>query len=397
MSSINRSQNSKRDRDNSKVFVIIAASGLGQRFNSDLPKQFCLIDGIPVIYRSVGLFLSMDFVSGVVCVIPDGFQDKYNEIFQYVEDQRLILPVVGGRNRSDSVRIGLESIENYSPDYVLIHDAARCFCPKNVVWNVFEKLKSGAIAVVPTIPSNDSVRFNGKNVDRSRITLSQTPQGFQFKRILNLHKKYENQKFSDDVSLCDMENIKVETVDGDACNKKITFQSDIEEYVFKTGFGYDAHKFSSDSNRKLYLMGKEIPDHTGLEGVSDADVGIHSLVDAILGSLCEGSIGEHFPENDPKNQNADSKTFLEYCRNLLLSKNAIITSIDTTIICESPNISKHSNDMKDIIAKCLKIDKSIINIKGKTTEGMGFEGRKEGISASSIISIKQKTSLILKN
>lgn len=387
MLSTNKSQNSRHGKDNFKIYAIIAAAGLSQRFNSDYPKQFLPINGSSLIRESVNLFLSNDNVDGIICVIPDGYYEEYLSIFGSINDVRILSPVIGGPSRKESVRRGLESLSNHHPDFVLIHDAARPYCSSKIIDEVILNLKNGEKAVVPAISSIDSVRIKDKSVNRDNVKLIQTPQGFDFNMILDLHNKYQDLPTSDDAALCDLERIHVKLVDGDINNKKITYKTDISTY-FKTGFGYDAHKFSKDSNRKLILMGYEIPNSIGLEGVSDADVGTHSLIDAIFGALGEGSIGEHFPENDPKNENADSKNFLIYCNNLLKKKKATIANIDTTIVCEFPNISTFSQKMKKIIANCLNIDESFINIKGKTTEGMGFEGRKEGISAYSIVTLK---------
>jgi len=387
MLSTNKSLSSKQGRDSFKIYTVIAAAGLGQRFGSNSLKQFLSFDGNPPIKRCVDLFLSIDYIDGVVCVIPDGYYDEYSRIFENTNDSRLLDPVIGGKFRKDSVRFGLNSLLNYKPDFVLIHDAARPYCNVNIINNIISSLKNGAKAVVPAISSIDSIRVKGKSVNREDVKLIQTPQGFDFSMILNLHNKYCDFSASDDASLCDLEGIQVNFVEGSINNKKITYKTDVD-ICFKAGFGYDAHKFSKDSDRKLMLMGCEIPGFIGLEGVSDADVGIHSLVDAILGALNEGSIGEHFPENDSKNKDADSKNFLSYCKDLLKKKNSIIVNIDTTIICEEPNISKFSRKMKKIISNCLDISEASINIKGKSTEGMGFEGRKEGISAYSIVTLK---------
>ena len=387
MLSTNKSQSSKQDKDNFKIYAVIAAAGLSKRFGSEYPKQFISLDGYSSIRKSVDLFLSNSDINGVVCVIPEGYYKDYLEIFRDVADLRLFTPVIGGDSRKDSIRQGLETLIDYHPDFVLIHDAARPYCDPQIIEDVISALKNGAKAVVPAVESIDSVRLNGKSVNRSDIKLIQTPQGFDFRTILGLHNKYRDLSVSDDAALCDLENIPVQLIEGDINNKKITYKSDIHT-CFKTGFGYDAHRFSTNPNRKLILMGCEIPNFIGLDGVSDADVGIHSLVDAILGALGEGSIGEHFPDNDPKNRNADSKTFLIYCKDLINKKKSIIINIDTTIICELPNISQFSKTMKKIISNCLNINENCINIKGKTTEGMGFEGRKEGISAYSIVTLE---------
>ncbi|MDR0942588.1 MAG: 2-C-methyl-D-erythritol 2,4-cyclodiphosphate synthase [Holosporales bacterium] len=383
----NKFQNSRQDKDKLGVFVIIAAGGNGSRFGCGLPKQFQTINGISPIRESVELFLSASFIDGIVCVIPDGFQEVYYKIFKDISNKRLLAPVLGGDARGESVKNGLKAIEKYSPKHVLIHDAVRCFCSEEIIKRVLDALKRGSKAVVPAITPVDSVRFNGCCAQRNDVKLIQTPQGFCFKTINMLYEKYRNSMESDDASLCDLEGVEVEIVEGDASNRKITYRTDVETHIFKTGFGYDAHRFSDDKNRKLFLNGKLVENYRGLEGISDADVGIHSIVDAILGALGEGSIGEHFNPKDKKWVGADSKIFLDRCKKLLADKKARIVSIDVTIVCEEPNISRRAADMKKIIADRLEIHETTINIKGKTTEGMGFEGRKEGISAYSVVTI----------
>lgn len=389
MSSTNKSLSLKQDRDNFKIYAIIAAAGLSQRFDSNYLKQFHSFDSCSPIKKSVELFLSIDDINGVICVIPDGYNEEYLKIFEDTNDVRLLPPVIGGNSRKESVKNGLNALSKYHTDFVLIHDAARPYCDSRIIKNIISDLKNGKNAVVPAVSSVDSVRIKGKSVNRDDVKLIQTPQGFNFDMILSLHNKYCDLITSDDASLCDLDGIDVNFVEGNINNKKITYKTDIEA-CFKTGFGYDAHKFSENPARKLMLMGCEISGFAGLEGVSDADVGIHSLVDAILGALGEGSIGEHFSENNPQNKNADSQIFLSYCKDLLKNKNSMIINIDTTIICEAPNIAKFSQKMKKIIADCLDINESCINIKGKSTEGMGFEGRKEGISAYSIVTLKSQ-------
>ncbi|MDR3224226.1 MAG: 2-C-methyl-D-erythritol 2,4-cyclodiphosphate synthase [Holosporales bacterium] len=387
MSLINKSRNLKPGRDNHRIFVVIAASGVGSRFVSALPKQFCLVRGVQPVRRSVDLFLSCDYIDGVVVVIPDGFQEIYKKSVAGINDSRLLASVVGGTTRKESVFTGLRAIREHSPDSVLIHDAVRCFCDPEIVGNVVGPLLAGEIAVIPAMVPVDSVRILGQQVDRNKISLIQTPQGFHFDTIYNLHEKYKDVEVGDDAALCDLGGIVVKIVSGSPTNKKITYRSDIDMRIIKIGLGYDAHRFSNDPNRELFLMGKKIDGYIGLDGVSDADVGIHSLVDAILGALCCGSIGERFDPTDSKWIGTDSKFFLDHCRRLLLDKKASIVNTDTTIVCEKPNIAAYSSEMKEIVAMCLGIDSSVINIKGKTTERMGFEGRCEGISAYSIATV----------
>ena len=366
------------------VSVIIAASGISERFGLFFPKQFVLFDGDFLIRKVVRVFLSIKEVSSVTCVIPENFIDLYNEIFDCVNNEKLKKPSFGGKTRQDSVRNALFSIENLSPKYVLIHDAARCFVDKDLIEKVIQKLLSGSRAVVPVINCLDSVRINELSINRDSVKFVQTPQGFSYDYIKYLHKKYANISVSDDASLVDLENEKVDFVDGNIENKKVTYMSDIKKensLMFKTGFGFDAHCFSKDFSKKLILSGVEIQNHCGLEAVSDGDVVIHSLVDAILGALKLGSIGEFFDPSDTQWKNADSRIFLDFARKKLMDLGYSISNIDITIVCESPRISVYRSEMEKNIADTLKISIDQVNIKGTTTEKMGFTGRKEGIAS----------------
>ncbi|MDR1365133.1 MAG: 2-C-methyl-D-erythritol 2,4-cyclodiphosphate synthase [Holosporales bacterium] len=387
MSSTSRSRNLKQGRG--KVIAIVAAAGSGSRYGSALPKQFVSVGGKSPLKRSVELLASVEEVDRIVCVIPDGFEAIYEVARCSAEQGKLLKPVAGGRSRGESVRLALEAIAEHSPEYVLVHDAARCFCPQTVVANVVSALISGESAVVPAVEPVDSMRLQGCSVNRGLLRAVQTPQGFRYNVLRALHEKYKDFELSDDATLCDIDNIPVCIVSGDAANKKLTHKNDAGyAATHRVGFGYDAHRFSRDPSRKLRLMGIEIPGHRGLEGVSDADAGIHSIVDAILGALGRGSIGEHFPESAPAHQGADSRIFLKYCRELMVNCNADVVNIDATIVCESPNIATYAAAMKSEIAKGLLMDDRAVNVKGKTTEGMGFEGRREGISAYSVVTLR---------
>ncbi len=252
MLSTNKSLSSKQDRDNFKIYTIIAAAGLSQRFDSNYLKQFHSFDSCSPIKKSVELFLSIDDINGVICVIPDGYNEEYLKIFENTNYVRLLPPVIGGNSRKESVRNGLNALVDYQPDFVLIHDAARPYCDSSIIENIISNLKNGKNAVVPAVSSVDSVRIKGKSVNRNEVKLIQTPQGFNFDMILNLHNKYRDFITSDDASLCDLEGIDVNLVEGNINNKKITYKTDLE-VCFKTGFGYDAHKFSENPLASLCL------------------------------------------------------------------------------------------------------------------------------------------------
>jgi 2-C-methyl-D-erythritol 4-phosphate cytidylyltransferase/2-C-methyl-D-erythritol 2,4-cyclodiphosphate synthase len=362
------------------------AAGAGRRFGRSLPKQFCRIDGDLPIRRSVRLFLSSSAIDAVVCVIPAGFEGLCNESLATIDDARLLRPVIGGPTRAMSVGLGLKAIDPLSPDFVLIHDAVRHSCTHSIIGEVIRNLRAGAEAVVPCVPATDSVRIRGGSVRKRDVDLIQTPQGFRFDMIRRLHERYEGLEADDDSSLCDLAGVTVTLIAGDRMNRKITFEED--SLSIRTGFGFDVHRFSQDDARKLYLMGVCIDGFRGLEAVSDGDVAIHSVVDGILGALAAGSIGEHFPETDSKWLGVSSRIFLKYCNGLLLQRRASVINIDVTIVCESPRISNYSDSMRGALSEDLDIDVSQVNVKGKTTEGLGFIGANEGISAYSIVTLR---------
>ncbi|ADQ40628.1 2C-methyl-D-erythritol 2,4-cyclodiphosphate synthase [Caldicellulosiruptor acetigenus I77R1B] len=155
--------------------------------------------------------------------------------------------------------------------------------------------------------------------------------------------------------------------------------------MFKVGIGYDVHRFAE--GRKLILGGVEIPFEKGLLGHSDADVLVHAIIDAILGAMGENDIGRLFPDSSPKYKDISSLLLLKEVAKLLEEKNLKIVNIDSTIVSQRPKISPYTNEMKNKIADCLKIESTQVNIKGKTTEGLGFEGREEGISAYAVVLI----------
>ena len=156
----------------------------------------------------------------------------------------------------------------------------------------------------------------------------------------------------------------------------------------RVGIGYDVHKLVKA--RKLILGGVEIPFEKGLLGHSDADVLIHAIIDAILGSLGEGCIGQHFPDTDPQYKNISSINLLTRMESLVEQKGRVINNIDATIICQKPKLTPFFDQMKQNLAKALNISSDQVNIKAKTEEGLGFTGKGQGISAQAVCLVHKK-------
>ena len=378
--------------------VLVLAGGSGSRVGADIPKQYLNIGGTPIIRRTVEVFLSHPAVDIVQVVIGAEDTERCHKALAGLE---LPDPVAGGATRQDSGRKGLEALEEYSPDYVLIHDAARPFVDHGTIDRVIQALDQ-ASAVLPAVPVADTLkRGNGvphivvATVDRENIWRAQTPQGFRFGEILSAHRAAAGMQLTDDTAVAEHAGIAVSLVPGTEENFKITTQEDLrlaERMAIsmtgetRIGTGFDVHAFSDGD--KVILCGIEIPHTRALEGHSDADVAIHALTDAILGAIAEGDIGSHFPPSDPQWRGAPSRVFLEHAVSLVTERNGSIGNIDLTIICEAPKIGVHRDAMRNSLSDILGIDPGRISVKATTTEKLGFTGRGEGIAAQAAVTVR---------
>jgi 2-C-methyl-D-erythritol 4-phosphate cytidylyltransferase/2-C-methyl-D-erythritol 2,4-cyclodiphosphate synthase len=154
----------------------------------------------------------------------------------------------------------------------------------------------------------------------------------------------------------------------------------------RTGMGFDVHAFSGDG--PIMLGGVEIPHCRGLAGHSDADVVLHAITDALLGAAGLGDIGEHFPPTDPRWKGAPSCLFLRHAVELIREKGAVIDHLDCTIIAEEPRVDPHRQPMRERIAQIAGLSVDQVSVKATTTEGLGFTGRREGIAAQAVASIR---------
>lgn len=283
-----------------------------------------------------------------------------------------------------------------APDYVLIHDAARPLVSPALIGRVVAALESGAEAVVPVLPVTDALkRVEGAglaNVVRDGLYRAQTPQGFRFDAILAAHRAQRGEEAVDDIAIAEKAGMTIATVAGDEANMKITAAEDFAhaERLMGgqtcTGMGFDAHRFGEGDH--VWLCGLKIPHSAGLIGHSDADAGLHALTDAILGALGNGDIGLHFPPTDERWRGASSDKFLKHASDLVGQAGGSIVHCDVTLICEAPKITPHRDAMRARVAEILGLELSRISVKATTTEGMGFTGRREGIAAQAVATIR---------
>ena len=386
-----------------KISVIIAAAGSAKRMGGGLNKQYIVLDGMPVLARSVDVFERNPHVDEIVIVVKAGEEDRCRtEIVDAYGFKKVSCVMAGGSERQYSVRAALAAL---SPDcdYVLVHDGARPLVSDETVDAViFACMETGA--AIPAVQVKDTIKAVDGGVvcgtpDRSSLRAVQTPQGFE---KLLLVKAYElldqdgGAVVTDDASLVEALGHPVCIVDGEEKNIKITTPADVKkaeimmgeirtDMMPRVGMGYDGHAFAE--GKKLILGGVDIPHERGLAGHSDADVLVHAVMDALLGACSMGDIGRHFPDSDPAYKGIDSLKLLAHVGALLAENGWQIINIDATVIAQRPKIAPHVDKMRENIAEVLKISASQINIKGTTTERLGFAGREEGIAAQSIASI----------
>jgi len=389
-----------------KIVALITACGRGNRFNrgEGIPKQYLPLAGVPLLRHTILAFLNHPQISDVICVIHPDDVALYEEACAGLD---LLNPIFGGETRQASIRLGLEALREYNPSKVLIHDGVRPFVSKRVISGILEKLETHP-AVIPAIAVEDTLKKIGDGkiewtLERENLWRAQTPQGFLYSDILNSHIAFKDRHFTDDAALNEYAGIPVAIVPGSQNNFKITTEEDfdrakrmvsflIHEVREETriGTGFDVHAFREkrkDENNFIRLCGVDVEFDKKIEAHSDGDVGIHAAIDAILGAIGGGDIGEHFPPTDQKWKNCDSREMLKIIHNLLNKKSAKLINLDITFICQKPKIGKHKERMKEVMAEILGVSKSRINIKATTTEELGFLGREEGLAAQAAASI----------
>ncbi|CCG08581.1 bifunctional 2-C-methyl-D-erythritol 4-phosphate cytidylyltransferase/2-C-methyl-D-erythritol 2,4-cyclodiphosphate synthase [Pararhodospirillum photometricum] len=372
-----------------KVAALIVAAGRGKRFGGELPKQYLPLGGRPVLRHSLARFAAHPDVALVRAVIHPDDRDLYDAAAHGLTT--LLEPVPGGAERQDSVRLGLESLVEAAPDVVLIHDGARPLIDGALIDRVIAALgeQPGAI---PALPVADTLkrgngRLIGETVERANLWRAQTPQGFRFPDLLAAHRAAAGRTLTDDAAVLEAAGASVALVEGAEDNVKITTPIDLAraESLFRgpgeprIGSGFDVHRLGPGSS--VTLCGIELPHDQGLIGHSDADVPMHALTDALLGTINAGDIGRHFPPSDMRWKGAPSSIFLAHAGALIDALGGRILNVDITMMCERPKIGPHRARMANKLAEILRIPASRISIKATTTETLGFTGREEGIAA----------------
>jgi 2-C-methyl-D-erythritol 4-phosphate cytidylyltransferase / 2-C-methyl-D-erythritol 2,4-cyclodiphosphate synthase len=382
------------------VAAIVVAAGQGLRAGAATPKQYRVVAGAPVIRSSLALFAGHPEVDLVQPVIRGEDRELFAAATAGLD---LLPPVGGGATRQASVRAGVEALAAHRPDIVLVHDAARPFASPALVSRAIAAVQD-AVAAVPglaladTVKRVDAVGRVIETVDRACLRTVQTPQAFRFAALHAAHRRaYESGRddFTDDAALLEWAGVQVAVFPGESGNVKLTTADDFlraeAEHLarladVRVGSGYDVHAFGDGDHVKL--GGVRIPHDRGLSGHSDADVALHAAVDAILGALADGDIGQHFPPSDPRWRGAASELFLRDAVARVRARGGMLAHLDITVVCEAPRIGPHRDAIRARIAEIAGIDAGRVAIKATTSERLGFTGRGEGVAAMATATVR---------
>ncbi len=373
--------------------ALLMAAGSGSRFGAPLPKQYSMLAGRPVIRHAAEALLRE---GGVDAILPVCAPDMMPTVLAALEGLPCLPPVAGGATRQASVRAGLEALAGDPPAVVLVHDAARPVVPEGTMAALMAALATHPGAI-PAQPVSDTLKRGEaglivETVPRAGLFRAQTPQAFRFDALLAAHRGAAAEA-TDDAQLLEAAGQAVALVPGHESNVKITWPEDLARMemtmsatmIPRVGTGFDVHRIVE--GRPMVLCGVVVPGPLGLDGHSDADVGIHALCDAIYGALAEGDIGRWFPPSDNQYKDADSARFLVHAAGRIAARGGVLANADVTLICERPKITPHATAMRERLAALLGVPVDRVSVKATTTERLGFAGRGEGIAAQAAVSV----------
>lgn len=375
------------------IAALLMAAGRGERFGSPEPKQYASLLGRSVLRHAAEALLAGGEVRLLQPVCAAGEESR---VAAMLEGLPHLPPVTGGATRQASVKAGLAALAAHAPEVVLVHDAARPLIPAGTIAALLTALETSPGAI-PAQPVSDTLKRGaaaqiGETVPRAGLFRAQTPQAFRFAPLHAAHEA-ATAEATDDAQLLEWQGAAVALVPGHESNVKITFPEDLARVeasllprlMPRVGTGYDVHRLVA--GRPLILCGITVPHELGLDGHSDADVGIHALCDAIYGALGEGDIGRHFPPSQMQWKDADSAQFLVHAAGRIAARGGMLVNADVTLICEQPKIGPHAPAMIARLAQLMGVEEKRVGVKATTSERLGFTGRGEGIAAQVAVSL----------
>ena len=379
---------------NKKITVIVLAAGKSERFGQN--KILYELDGVPVIIKTLKTIYKLSNVENVIVVCSKENIKKINDILSNGNIKTNTVTVLGGITRMESLLKAVNYCDrnNISDEIIIVQDAARPNSTLELYQKGIESLDNYH-AVVPGIKPNDTVKIIDNNnivlktINRESIMNIQTPQFFDRKVLIdNINLKKDLLNLTDDSSIFDDSSTQVKIIKGTHENLKITNKSDIDFFHqnIKYGIGFDVHKLIP--HKYLTLGGIKIDYPFKLDGHSDGDALIHSIIDSILGACGLGDIGNYFSSEDASFKDIDSQIMLSEIKEMVYKKGFEILHIDNTIIAQQPRMNNHLKKMKINLSKTLDLNVNNINIKSTTTDHLGIIGSEKAIAAQSITTIK---------
>jgi 2-C-methyl-D-erythritol 4-phosphate cytidylyltransferase / 2-C-methyl-D-erythritol 2,4-cyclodiphosphate synthase len=384
-----------------KAAAIVVAGGAGKRMGGDVPKQFLLLAGRPILDRTVSALAACPHIEGIVLALPPAAPAAVKAAYR--DAGKVMMVVDGGDERQDSVRNALAAVP-FDAEVVLVHDAVRPFVSPDLLERCVERAAEHG-AVVPVVPVRDTLKDwdgdSGSLVTRDRSVLlrAQTPQAFRAGILREAYERAaaERRTGTDDAALVEAAGFPVVPIPGEEGNIKITVPEDLRmaegllrgTASFRIGIGGDAHRLAS--GRELWLGGERIPFARGLLGHSDGDVLLHAIADALYGAMGDRDIGHHFPPGREETKGISSRDIVAHARARMAARGFSLAGLDAVVVCEEPRIAPIAGRLRDSVASLLGVPADRVNLKGTTTEGMGFEGRREGISAWAVALLQGPT------
>ena len=370
------------------VWSILLSGGSGTRMGSETNKTLLPLMGECALCRSLRTLRRHS--DGIVVVLrPEDEAAVQSLLLQSGLSADAFAH--GGQDRQASVQNGLQALPE-DCDIVLVHDGARPLVDDQTVENVIESVRKYGSGIAST-PVTDTIKQVSPDwvvqstPDRSALRAVQTPQGFRRDLLERAHREIR-ERCTDDAALAEKLGVDIHLTEGNPRNIKLTTPEDLKMAQFylsgmpRIGHGYDAHRLTED--RRLILGGVDIPFEKGLLGHSDADVLVHAVIDALFGAAAMGDIGQHFPDRDPRYKGISSILLLKETGALLSAAGYRIQNVDATLIAQRPKLAAFIPQMRSNIAEALGLETESVSVKATTTEGMGFEGSGEGISAHAV-------------
>jgi 2-C-methyl-D-erythritol 4-phosphate cytidylyltransferase/2-C-methyl-D-erythritol 2,4-cyclodiphosphate synthase len=362
--------------------LVVLGAGSSSRFNHKTKKQWIRIEDDPLWLQTTNRLAQYYDFDQIIVVGNSNelkYMKNYNSEFTYV---------VGGDSRQESMS---NALDNVTSTHVMVTDVARACVPQDVIDRLIKNINQ-ADCIVPILGVSDTVVYDNDTINRDNVKLIQTPQ--LSKTIILKEALKTTEEFTDDSSAIKIAGGTIKYIEGSLKSAKLTFGEELNTLSclkkpstdMFVGTGYDIHPF--EENKQMVLGGIKIDSNFGFKAHSDGDVLIHSLIDAILGSIGAGDIGEFFPDTDQKYKNACSVEMLEHILDFTTNVGYEIVNVDITIIAQIPKINPHKDAIKTKLAQVLNIPKNKVNIKATTAEKLGFIGRCEGVAVQSIATTK---------